>query len=61
MDDTCIVKNTWNYSRFYHHESCVPVPAARAPAGSLRKYCTGLEHGRLHVHDIDLIVSVLLN
>ena len=23
MDETtCIVKNTWNFSRFYHHESC---------------------------------------
>jgi NADH-quinone oxidoreductase subunit F len=21
-NDTCIVRNTWNFARFYHHESC---------------------------------------
>jgi NADH-quinone oxidoreductase subunit F len=21
-DDTCIVRNTWNFACFYHHESC---------------------------------------
>jgi NADH-quinone oxidoreductase subunit F len=21
-EDQCIVRNTWNFTRFYHHESC---------------------------------------
>ena len=59
MDETtCIVKNTWNYSRFYHHESCGQCSPCREGTGWLEKVLHRLEHGHGSMHDIDLIVSV---
>ena len=59
MDETtCIVKNTWNYSRFYHHESCGQCSPCREGTGWLEKVLHRLEHGRGSMHDIDLVVSV---
>ena len=44
-EDTCIVRNTWNISRFYHHESCGSVrPAAKGRAG-WRRCCTASSTG----------------
>ena len=59
MDETtCIVKNTWNYSRFYHHESCGQCSPCREGTGWLEKVLHRLEHGHGSMHDIDLVVSV---
>jgi NADH-quinone oxidoreductase subunit F len=59
MDETtCIVKNTWNFSRFYHHESCGQCSPCREGTGWLEKVLHRLEHGHGSMHDIDLIVSV---
>ncbi len=59
MDETtCIVKNTWNFSRFYHHESCGQCSPCREGTGWLEKVLHRLEHGHGSLHDIDLIVSV---
>ncbi len=59
MDETtCIVKNTWNFSRFYHHESCGQCSPCREGTGWLEKVLHRLEHGHGQMHDIDLIVNV---
>lgn len=59
MDETtCIVRNTWNFSRFYHHESCGQCSPCREGTGWLEKVLHRLEHGHGSLHDIDLIVSV---
>ena len=59
MDDTtCIVRNTWNFSRFYHHESCGQCSPCREGTGWMEKVLHRLEHGHGSMHDIDLLVSI---
>ncbi|GAB3724903.1 NADH-quinone oxidoreductase subunit NuoF [Hymenobacter agri] len=59
MDETtCIVRNTWNFSRFYHHESCGQCSPCREGTGWMEKVLHRLEHGHGSMHDIDLLVSV---
>jgi len=59
MDETtCIVRNTWNFSRFYHHESCGQCSPCREGTGWLEKVLHRLEYGHGHIEDIDLLVSV---
>jgi len=59
MDETtCIVKNTWNFSRFYHHESCGQCSPCREGTGWLEKILHRLEHGHGHERDIDVLASV---
>ena len=59
MDDTtCIVRNTWNFSRFYHHESCGQCSPCREGTGWMEKILHRLEHGHGNMHDIDLLVNV---
>ena len=57
-ETTCIVKNTWNFSRFYHHESCGQCSPCREGTGWMEKVLHRLEHGHGSMHDIDLLVSV---
>jgi NADH-quinone oxidoreductase subunit F len=59
MDETtCIVRNTWNFSRFYHHESCGQCSPCREGTGWMEKILHRIEHGHGHMHDIDLLVNV---
>ena len=59
MDDTtCVVRNTWNFSRFYHHESCGQCSPCREGTGWMEKILHRLEHGHGNMHDIDLLVNV---
>ncbi|MBT2558831.1 NADH-quinone oxidoreductase subunit NuoF [Hymenobacter sp. ISL-91] len=59
MDETTnIVRNTWNFSRFYHHESCGQCSPCREGTGWLEKVLHRLVHGHGQMHDIDLLVSV---
>jgi NADH-quinone oxidoreductase subunit F len=59
MDETtCIVRNTWNFARFYHHESCGQCSPCREGTGWMEKILHRLEHGHGHMHDIDLLVNV---
>ena len=59
MDETtCIVKNTWNFSRFYHHESCGQCSPCREGTGWLEKVLHRLEHGHGNLRDIDLLVDI---
>jgi NADH-quinone oxidoreductase subunit F len=59
MDETaCIVRNTWNFSRFYHHESCGQCSPCREGTGWMEKVLHRIEHGHGSMHDIDLLVDV---
>ena len=59
MDETtCIVRNLWNFSRFYHHESCGQCSPCREGTGWMEKVLHRLEHGHGHMSDIDLLVDV---
>lgn len=59
MDETtCIVRNTWNFSRFYHHESCGQCSPCREGTGWLEKILHRIEHGHGREADIDLLVDV---
>ncbi len=57
-EDQCIVRNTWNFSQFYHHESCGQCSPCREGTGWMEKVLHRIEHGHGHMHDIDLLVDV---
>lgn len=59
MDETtCIVRNLWTFSRFYHHESCGQCSPCREGTGWIEKVLHRIEHGHGHQGDIDLLVDV---
>ncbi len=59
MDETaCIVRNTWTFARFYHHESCGQCSPCREGTGWMDKVLNRIEHGKGSMHDIDLLVDV---
>ncbi len=59
MDETaCIVRNTWSFARFYHHESCGQCSPCREGTGWMEKVLHRIEHGHGRMEDIDLLVDV---
>lgn len=60
-EDQCIVRNTWNFTRFYHHESCGQCSPCREGTGWMEKVLHSLEHGQGSYSDIDLLVNVAKN
>ncbi len=57
-ENQCIVRNTWNFSRFYHHESCGQCSPCREGTGWMEKVLHRLEKGLGNMDDIDLLVDV---
>ena len=57
-EDACIVRNTWNFSRFYHHESCGQCSPCREGTGWMEKVLHRIENGHGNERDIDLLVEV---
>lgn len=57
-DQACIVRNLWNFTRFYHHESCGQCSPCREGTGWMEKVLHRIEHGHGKMHDIDLLVDV---
>ena len=57
-DDSCIVRNTWNFARFYHHESCGQCSPCREGTGWMEKVLHRIEYGHGKLSDIDLLVEV---
>ncbi len=57
-ENQCIVRNTWNFTRFYHHESCGQCSPCREGTAWLEKILHRIEHGEGHTKDIDLLVSI---
>lgn len=59
FDETaCIVRNTWNFSRFYAHESCGQCSPCREGTGWMQKVLHRIEHGKGTMADIDLLVDI---
>lgn len=59
MDETtCIVRNTWNFAKFYAHESCGQCSPCREGTGWMAKVLERIETGKGTPQDIDLLVDV---
>ncbi len=57
-EDQCIVRNTWNFPRFYHHESCGQCSPCREGTGWMEKVLHRLEYGHGKMEDIDLLWDI---
>ena len=57
-DSACIVRSTWNHTRFYHHESCGQCSPCREGTGWMEKVLHRIEHGGGHMEDIDLLWDI---
>lgn len=57
-DTACIVRNTWNFARFYHHESCGQCSPCREGTGWLEKVLYRIENGLGREEDIELLWSI---
>ena len=57
-EDACIVRNTWNFARFYAHESCGQCSPCREGTGWMEKILFRIENGNGRMKDIDLLLSI---
>lgn len=59
FDETAsVVKNLWNFERFYHHESCGQCSPCREGTGWLEKILHKFIDGHATMEDIDLLTDV---
>ena len=59
MDEsTSVVKNLWNFTRFYHHESCGQCSPCREGTGWMEKILHKLLDGHGNMNDIDLLWDI---
>jgi NADH-quinone oxidoreductase subunit F len=62
MDEsTCIVRNLYNFTRFYRHESCGQCSPCREGTSWMEKILLRLENGEGRMRDIDLLVNISKN
>ncbi|MBK9737344.1 MAG: NADH-quinone oxidoreductase subunit NuoF [Saprospiraceae bacterium] len=54
----CIVRNTWNFARFYHHESCGQCSPCREGTGWMERLLHKIEHGHGDISDIELLWDI---
>jgi NADH-quinone oxidoreductase subunit F len=57
-EDQCIVRNTYNFTRFYRHESCGQCSPCREGTGWMEKVLWRLENGQGKMTDMDLLVDI---
>jgi len=57
-EDTSIVKNLWNFTRFYHHESCGQCSPCREGTGWMEKILHRILEGHGTMEDIDLLWDI---
>lgn len=57
-EDQCIVRNTWNFARFYRHESCGQCSPCREGTGWMEKVLWRMENGQGKLSDIDMLVDI---
>jgi NADH-quinone oxidoreductase subunit F len=57
-EDQCIVRNTWNFARFYSHESCGQCSPCREGTSWMEKVLYRLENGQGNLRDIDLLAEI---
>ncbi len=60
-EDQSVVRNTWNFARFYSHESCGQCSPCREGTGWMEKVLHKIAHGKGNMSDIDLLVNVAKN
>lgn len=60
-EDACIVRNTWNLTRFYRHESCGQCSPCREGTGWMENVLYRIENGTGKMSDIDLLVRIAKN
>jgi NADH-quinone oxidoreductase subunit F len=59
MDETTsVVKNLWNFTRFYHHESCGQCSPCREGTGWMEKVLHKILDGHGTMADIDLLWDI---
>ena len=57
-ENQCVVRNTWNFTRFYHHESCGQCSPCREGTGWMEKVLHNIEYGHGQMSDIDLLWDI---
>lgn len=57
-EEQCIVRNTWNFTRFYHHESCGQCSPCREGTGWMERILHNIEYGHGTEEDIDLLWDI---
>ncbi len=57
-EDTSVVKNLWNFTRFYHHESCGQCSPCREGTGWMEKILHKFLDGHGTMADIDLLWDI---
>lgn len=57
-EDQCIVRNSWNFARFYAHESCGQCSPCREGTGWMQRVLNRLELGQGNMRDIDLLAEI---
>jgi NADH-quinone oxidoreductase subunit F len=60
-EDQCIVRNTYNFTRFYHHESCGQCSPCREGTGWMKKVLHNIEYGKGKMEDIELLWDLQKN
>ncbi|HLO53082.1 MAG TPA: NADH-quinone oxidoreductase subunit NuoF [Saprospiraceae bacterium] len=57
-EQQCVVRNTWNFARFYHHESCGQCSPCREGTGWMERVLHNIEYGHGKEEDIDLLWDI---
>lgn len=57
-EDTSIVKNLWNFTRFYHHESCGQCSPCREGTGWMERILHKIIDGHGTMNDIELLWDI---
>lgn len=57
-EQQCIVRNTWNFARFYHHESCGQCSPCREGTGWMERVLHNIEYGHGKEEDVDLLWDI---
>ncbi|MCX6244426.1 MAG: NADH-quinone oxidoreductase subunit NuoF [Bacteroidetes bacterium] len=57
-EDACMVRNTWNFTRFYRHESCGQCSPCREGTAWMEPILRRIEEGKGKKKEIDLLVSI---
>ncbi len=57
-EDSSIVKNLWNFTRFYHHESCGQCSPCREGTGWMEKILHKILDGNGTLADVDLLWDI---
>jgi NADH-quinone oxidoreductase subunit F len=57
-EDSSVVKNLWNFTRFYHHESCGQCSPCREGTGWMEKILHRILEGHGKMSDIDLLWEI---